>query len=303
MRLRRSGSNPGRERSSRLPPQAPARPPSGFRGQESRVRRTARRRPARRTSIADRPTMRIPADPRNPGAPADSTNPSPQNLMEPKKQTEGTPTGLTRPGTSAGSTNPAAGNPAGRRNCIVRSVDNRRFEQRATKRPTAPAPPAKGSARMRRTEAAQARLALNLASTEPDQEQPDPRRGLAVRSRNPPVPNGTAAAPGGTRIGPKTARSQSPLAPKRTAARRQIRIAVNQARMRKAPNLTPSKPTASRRRLERGRCLRGSGSRPGRFALRGRKAGLRQSPQTQHPQAQSPPSQTSGARTLARRRP
>ena len=274
----------------------------------------------------------MPAAPRSPRAPAGLgalgastglTSPSPQNQMEPKKPMEGTLVGLTNPaaGNPAGLTNPAAGNPAGRRSCIARSVDNRNFEQRTTTKPTAPAQPVKDPARVRRTEAARARLALHRAPTAPNQALPDLRqeptdphqaptglsqaptepnvtptdrhRGLAARSL--PVPDGTEAAPGGRRIAPKTARSQSPLAPKQTsAARRQIRIAVSQARKRDVPSLAPSRPTASRRHSGRNRCLRGLGPRPGRFALRGRKAvRLRQSPRTR----------TSGAKTLARHRP
>ncbi len=274
----------------------------------------------------------MPAAPRSPRAPAGLgalgastglTSPSPQNQMEPKKPMEGTPAGLTNltAGNPAGLTNPAAGNPAGRRSCIARSVDNRNFEQRTTTKPTAPAQPVKDPARVRRTEAARARLALHRAPTAPNQALPDLRqeptdphqaptglsqaptepnvtptdrhRGLAARSL--PVPDGTEAAPGGRRIAPKTARSQSPLAPKQTsAARRQIRIAVSQARKRDVPSLAPSRPTASRRHSGRNRCLRGLGPRPGRFALRGRKAvRLRQSPRTR----------TSGAKTLARHRP
>lgn len=266
----------------------------------------------------------MPAAPRNPRVPAGLgalgastglTSPNPQNPMEPKKPMEGTPAGLTHltAGNPAGLTNPAAGNPAGRRSCIARWVDNRNFEQRTTK-PTAPAQPVKDPARVRRTEAARARLALHRAPTAPNQALPDPHqaptaqnqapaepnvtptdrhRGLAARSL--PVPDGTEAAPGGRRIAPETARSQSPLAPKQTsAARRQIRIAVSQARKRDVPSLAPSRPTASRRHPGRNRCLRGLGPRPGRFALRGRKAvRLRQSPRTR----------TSGAKTLARRRP
>lgn len=262
----------------------------------------------------------MPAAPRSPRAPAGLgalgastglTSPNPQNPMEPKKPMEGTPAGLT---------NPAAGNPAGRRSCIARWVDNRNFEQRTTK-PTAPAQPVKDPARVCRTEAARARLALHRAPTAPNQALPDPHqaptaqnqaptglsqapaepnvtptdrhRGLAARSL--PVPDGTEAAPGGRRIAPETARSQSPLVPKQTsAARRQIRIAVSQARKRDVPSLAPSRPTASRRHSGRNRCLRGLGPRPGRFALRGRKAvRLRQSPRTR----------TSGAKTLARHRP
>ena len=258
------------------------------------------------------------------------TNPAAGNPAGLTNPAAGNPVGLTNltAGNPAGLTNPAAGNPAGRRSCIARSVDNRNFEQRTTTKPTAPAQPVKDPARVRRTEAARARLALHRAPTAPNQALPDLRqeptdphqaptaqsqaptglsqaptepnvtptdrhRGLAARSL--PVLDGTEAAPGGRRIAPKTARSQSPLAPKQTsAARRQIRIAVSQARKRDVPSLAPSRPTASRRHSGRNRCLRGLGPRPGRFALRGRKAvRLRQSPRTR----------TSGAKTLVRHRP
>lgn len=239
--------------------------------------------------------------------------------MEPKKPTEGTLAGPTNLGNPAGPTNPAVGNPAGRRSCIARSVDNRHLERRATTKPTAPAQPAKGPARAHRTEAARAVLALHQEPTEPNQAPPDPHqappaphraptepnaaptdpgRGLAARPQGPPVPNGTEAAPGERRTAPEAARSQSLPPPKRTsAAHRQIQFAAS--RELEAPNLAPSRPTESRRHSERSRSPRGPGPRPGRFALRGRKAarlrrGLR---------AQNSPGQTSGVKTLARRRP
>ena len=195
---------------------------------------------------------------KGPGTWAGLTSPGPQNPMEPKKPTEGTLAGPTNLGNPADPTNPAVGNPAGRRSCIARSVDNQHLERRATTKPTAPAQPAKGPARAHRTE----------------------------------------AVPGERQIAPEVARSQNPPAPKRTsAAHRQIQFAAS--RGREAPNLTPSRPTELRRHSERSRSPRGPGPRPGRFALRGRKAArLRRGRR-----AQSSPGQTSGVKTLARRRP